>query len=135
MPPVMLRNGQTLEVQPVSPLLLVDVEAAYPLPAADSAEFMSALATRSRQVRATAFLAGLPEVQVPDGWQFPAALAWAGITPRPGPEGRRADYIEYELLRDPADLTAVQQIIFNPGLTEAEIGVAAQSFPGASPGR
>jgi hypothetical protein len=53
-------------------------------------------------------LACLPGVEPPagDGW-LEEQRAW-GIAPRPGPDGRKLDWIEYHLLETDADLQALR---------------------------
>jgi hypothetical protein len=69
----------------------------------------------------------LPEVAVPNEWTFPEALRRVGIEPRTGDDGRRLDYIEYELLRSAQDVKAVQDVMYGP-LGEQEVEAAVATF-------
>ena len=73
--------------------------------APDDPDYLAELATadRSRQLAwaEAMLLFGLPEVVVPDDWKPPAdeiKYVDPGWSPRKGVQGRRLDYIEWELL-------------------------------------
>ncbi len=119
---VTLSNGQTIEVYPVPPFALTNVEARYP------ATTPEGIALRERMIRETAWLLALPDVKVPADWQCPRALQHAGIEPRQGETGRMLDYIEYGLLLTADDIRAVQAAMYGGALTEEEIGAAEDSF-------
>lgn len=119
---VTLSNGQTVEVYPVPPFALTNVEARYP------GGTPEAVALRERMIRETAWLLALPDVSIPEGWQCPRALQHAGIEPRQGTTGRILDYIEYGLLLTADDIRAVQAAMYGGALTEDEIGAAEATF-------
>jgi len=62
---------------------------------------------RQRAWAEAMFLFGLPEVVVPDEWEGPPVTELAYLAPdwkqREGDQGRKLDYIEWELLRTPGD--------------------------------
>ena len=74
-------------------------------------------------------LFGLPEVQVPDGWQPPAEeleyLTGGQWSARQGDVGRKLDYIEWELLRVVADHQKVTAAINQLAMVSEE---AAESI-------
>ena len=49
----------------------------------------------------------------PKTWQFPQRIKDYGKLPRSGERGRRVDYIKYELLGTPDDVTSAQEIIYS----------------------
>ncbi|HOU13466.1 MAG TPA: hypothetical protein PKZ84_10135 [Anaerolineae bacterium] len=119
---VTLSNGRTVEVYPVPPFALTNVEARYP------GVTPEAVTLRERMIRETAWLLALPDVSIPEGWQCPRALQHAGIEPRQGETGRILDYIEYGLLLTADDIRAVQVAMYGGALTEDEIGAAEATF-------
>jgi len=126
---VTLCNGQILTVQPVPPFALAEIERRYtPASATAASEDPAARLAREQITREVAWLLALPDVTVPADWQFPRALRYAGIEPREGEEGRLLDYIEYGLLLTPADIQAVQAVMYGD-VTEDEIGAAEATFP------
>ena len=67
----------------------------------------------------------------PKTWQFPQRLKDYGKLPRSGERGRRVDYIKYELLGTPDDVTSAQEIIYSIApITTREVDAAAAMFPG-----
>jgi len=70
---------------------------------------------RQRAWAEAMFLFGLPEVVVPDEWAGPPAAELAYLAPdwkpREGDQGRKLDYIEWELLRTPGDHAKVVDAI------------------------
>lgn len=124
---VRFSNGEALHVYPVPPFVFTAIEAAHPLPDPPTP---GAMVDRECLLREAAWLMALPEVRVPEAWEFPRALTYAGLAPRVGDEGRLLDYIEYELLATAEDVRAVQLAMYGGALTEAEIGTAEAAFPG-----
>ena len=72
-------------------------------------------AARQTDWAEASLLFGLPDVEVPDGWQPPVEeleyLTDGQWQPRQGEAGRRLDYIEWDLLRVVADYQKVQAAI------------------------
>lgn len=127
---VTLSTGQSVAVQPVPPFALAEIERRYtPAYATAATEDPAARASREKLAREVAWLMALPDVAVPDDWQFPRALRYAGVEPREGDEGRLLDYIEYGLLVTPGDIQAVQAVMYGSALTEDDIGAAETTFP------
>lgn len=125
---ITLSNGRRVRVLPVPPFAVAAVESRFPLPEAEDHErFRQALEARAAAVRETGWLMALPEVTVPDGWQFPDALERVGIHAREGEVGQRLDYIEYDLLRSTDDVRAVLDIMHGP-IAEAEVAQAVATF-------
>lgn len=123
-----LSNGQRVRVLPVPPCALAAIESRFPLPETQDMErFRAAMEARSTALRETGWLMALPEVVVPSEWAFPEALRRVGIEPRTGDDGRRLDYIEYELLRSAEDVRAVQDVMYGP-LGEQEVEAAVATF-------
>jgi hypothetical protein len=128
---VTFSNGRTEEVQPVPPLAISVIGAQHPIPEnLDADETQAAMAARERLINEAAWLMALGHVEVPEDWQFPRGLTYAGIKPREGDEGRVLDYIEYGLLATTEDLEKVQVAMYGDALTEAEVDAAAAIFPG-----
>jgi hypothetical protein len=127
-----LQNGIALNVYPVPPFAMTAIEYAHPLPEDDGSPeghvaFQKALQARDKLGIETAWLMALPDVRVPEGWTFPAALRYAGVQPREGAEGLKLDYIEYELLRSSKDLQVVQAAMYE-SITESEVQAAESTF-------
>jgi len=85
----------------------------------DDPDYRAALA-KAEQARQTAWaeaslLFGLPEVEVPDGWEPPTEeldyLTGGQWKPRQGEKGHKLDYIEWELLAVVGDYQRVQAAI------------------------
>jgi hypothetical protein len=76
-------------------------------------------------------LFGLPEVQVPDGWQPPIEeleyLTDGQWEPRQGDTGRKLDYIEWDLLRVMADYQKVQAAINQLAMISEEAVAAIEA--------
>jgi hypothetical protein len=126
---VTLSTGQEIEVLPVPPFALAAVKAAHPPPTnLEPAELAEALATQERLTREVSWLIALPDVEVPEDWEFPRGLRYAGIHPREGEEGRRLDYIEYRLLITHEDLVQVREVMYGAVLSEEEIAAAEATF-------
>jgi hypothetical protein len=63
----------------------------------------------------------------PDDWKFPVELSRHGVQ---SSGGRRADFIAFELLADPADHAEFQRAIGDAApLTEAEVQASLDGFP------
>jgi len=85
----------------------------------DDPDYQEALreAERARQTAwaEASLLFGLPDVEVPDGWEPPAEeleyLTDGQWKPREGTKGRKLDYIEWELLAVVGDYQRVQGAI------------------------
>jgi len=126
---ILLSNGQMLIVTPVPPFALAEINRRYPVPANLSAtDAQAALAEREKLAREVAWLLALPVVDVPIDWTFPRGLVYAGIQPREGESGRLLDYIEYGLLVTPADIAAVQAVMYGADVTEPEVTAAEATF-------
>ncbi len=131
---IVLHNGLTVECLPV-PRQALDIvwrrmSAAEPAFNPETPEGQAAAVDFSHRVQGVAYLLAFPEVAVPAGWEFPAGLSYAGVKPRSGPEGLRADYIEFGLLAHPADWQRAQDVM-GWGVemeTEAGIDAAAATF-------
>lgn len=121
---VTLSNGMTVKVKTVPPFAMAAIEAA--LPPMD--EMAGRAATRARLSREAAWLLALPDVEVPEDWNFPPGLSYAGVDPREGEEGRKLDYIEFALLAQAQDIENVQQVMYGE-LTEDEVSAAEDMFP------
>jgi len=129
-PSVTLSTGQTVQVSPVPPFALAEIERRYtPAFTGDAVEERAAQASREKLVREVAWLMALPDVVAPDDWQFPRGLRYAGIAPREGDEGRILDYIEYGLLTTPGDIQAVQAVMYGADVTESDVHAAEAAFP------
>lgn len=120
---VLLSNNCSVEVLPVPPFALAVVASRFP---GDDA---ATIATREQTQRETAWLIALPGLTVPDDWQFPDGLRYAGVEPRAGGAGRLLDYIEYGLLQTNNDILSVQTVMYAETVTEDEIGAAEAVFP------
>jgi len=116
---VTLSSGQTLTVKPVPPFVLTDAH--HALSTLSDSE-------KDRALRGVALLCALPEIKVPDDWKFPRGLTYAGAVPRAGVDGRLLDYIEYGLLVTPADIAAVQAVMYGADVTEPEVTAAEATF-------
>jgi len=128
-----LSCGEKITVYPVPPFVFSNIEATHPLPqGVDSAELARAAVLRDQLIQDTAFLLALKDISVPADWKFPEVLQYANLHPREGEAGRKLDYIEYELLLTPEDVTQVTAAMYGGALTEAEIGAAEAVFPGHS---
>ena len=112
---IILTNGIQIEVQPVPPFALAEIQRRHP--------------DQPQLAREAAWLMALPTITVPEDWQFPRGLQYAGVEPRPGNEGRLLDYIEYGLLIMSNDIQSVQSIMYGGDLTEEEISAAEEMFP------
>jgi hypothetical protein len=79
-------------------------------------------------------LFGLPDVEVPDNWQPPLCeLAYIAPDwkPRDGQQGRKLDYIEWELLRNPLDHQKVIATINALAIVPEEaVDAIEDTFPG-----
>jgi hypothetical protein len=91
---------------------------------------------RAERARQTAWaeaslLFGLPEVEVPDGWQPPAAeleyLTGGEWKPRQGETGRKLDYIEWDLLAVVGDYQRVQAAINQLAMVSEEATDAVEA--------
>ena len=93
-------------------------------------------AERARQMAwaEAMFLFGLPDVEAPDDWQPPVAkLAYFAPEwkPREGAEGRKLDYIEWELLRTLGDHAKVTAAINALAMVPEEaVDAIEDTFPG-----
>ena len=80
------------------------------------------------------FLFGLPDVEAPDNWAPPVAeLAYIAPEwkPREGDQGRKLDWIEWELLRTPGDHTLVIDAINDLAMIPDEaVDAVEDTFPG-----
>jgi hypothetical protein len=127
---ITLSNGQEVEVQPVPPLALSVIGERNPVPEnLDAEQTQAAMSAQDRLVNEAAWLMALGHVEVPEDWQFPRGLTYAGIQPREGDAGRVLDYIEYGLLVTTDDLKKVQQAMYGDALTESEVDAAEAIFP------
>ena len=128
---IALSNGEKVDVHPVPPFAMANIEASNSIPAnLDGDALEAAIHSREMLMRDAAWLLALPDVVVPEGWEFPAPLRFAGVYPRENEMyGLKLDYIEYGLLLTPADVEAVQRVMFGAALTEDEIGAAEETFP------
>ena len=86
----------------------------------------NALAQRKEDV---AYLYAFEDWSVPRGWQFPESLRYGGVEPRDGDEGRKLDWIQYELLSSANDFAKAQRAMF--GVTAEEVEAASKSFRAA----
>jgi hypothetical protein len=126
---VTLSTGQEIEVLPVPPFALAAIDTAHPVPENLSPEeARTALATRERIASEAAWLLALPDIEVPESWEFPRGLRYAGLQPREGQEGRLLDYIEYALLATHEDAEQVQRVMYGAALMEEEIAAAEATF-------
>jgi hypothetical protein len=122
---VTFSNGRIENVYPVPPFALAIVAAMFP---ADGDP--ATIAAREQKQRETAWLIGFQGLAVPEDWQFPEGLRYAGIEPRAGEQGRLLDYIEYGLLLRDADIAKTQAVMYGETVTEEEITAAEAVFPG-----
>lgn len=129
---ITLSTGMVIDVRPVPPFALAEIERHYTFPVLEGTELAQAQAARERMTREAAWLMALPDVTVPDDWQFPRGLRYAGIQPREGDDGLLLDYIEFGVLIAPSDIQAVQAVMYSSDLTEEEIGAAEATFPAIS---
>lgn len=120
---VLLSGDRSVDVYVVPPFALTAVAARFP---GDDA---ATIATREQTQRETAWLIAMPGLTVPDDWQFPDGLRYAGVEPRKGDRGRLLDYIEYGLLQTNNDILSVQAVMYAETVTEDEIGAAEAVFP------
>lgn len=120
---VLLSGDRSVDVYVVPPFALTAVAARFP---GDDA---ATVATREQMQRETAWLIAMPGLTVPDDWQFPDGLRYAGVEPRAGGAGRLLDYIEYGLLQTNNDILSVQTVMYAETVTEDEIGAAEAVFP------
>lgn len=116
MPQVKLQSGRIIDVHPVPPFAMAELERRH-----GKDEDYAGI------VREVAWLIALDGLQVPDDWQFPRGLLYAGIAPRDEAEGRFLDYVEYGLLTTPADIDAVQAVMYGE-LGQAEVDAAEATF-------
>lgn len=136
-----LSNGQTITVYPVPPFALMAVEARYPDPPPPDVEAdtdsqawrdwyarQQAIVEERDQARSdAALLIAFRDVEVPEGWRFPAYLTRAGLSERPGEDGRLLDYVRYVLLESGADIRAIKAVMYGR-LTEQEVEASADTF-------
>jgi hypothetical protein len=72
----------------------------------------------------TNFLAAFQDTIVPDDWEYPK---WARKPPGQGEDGRKIDYIRYELLKLPGDIYKAQSAMLGE-LAPAEVAAAEKKF-------
>jgi hypothetical protein len=131
-----LSNGIVVEVQSVPPFALAEIERRFSsIEGLEGAELKQAQDARARLAREAAWLMALPDVTVPENWEFPRGLRYAGIQAREGEAGELLDYIEYGLLCTPQDIQDVQRVMYGADLTEEDISTAEATFQpdGGSP--
>ena len=82
-------------------------------------------------------LFGLPNIRVPEDWEPPTddiQYFDPDWQPRPGEKGRKIDYIEWELLKNPKDMglffTTIYELAGLEGELEEAAGAVEDSFPG-----
>lgn len=130
---VKLTNGVVITVEPVPPFALNAVERRFTaLVSGDSPESYAARDSMEQMIKEAAWLMAIKDVEVPDSWNFPRGLLYAGVQPREGDDGRLLDYIEYGLLLTPADVQAVQAVMYDSNLTGDELSEAEETFPANS---
>lgn len=82
-------------------------------------------------------LFGLPHIEVPKGWKPQTddiQYFDPDWQPRPGEKGRKIDYIEWELLKNPADMTLFIITINELTGVEEELEAAADAVEDSFPG-
>jgi hypothetical protein len=124
---VTFSNGKTETVYAVPGMMLLDIAALprHQVEAGDTAEIVLEKEKKAARAREdAAYLAAFADTVVPEGWQFPAFARRQGVEPREGEDGRKVDYIRYELLKTAGDIAQAEQAM--GGLTQEEVeGVMA----------
>ena len=122
--------GKTENVYVVPVLALADLDdlPEYKVADDDTAEDVKGKLEAVAQAKAdTGYLAGFADTVVPDDWQFPGWALSQGLKPREGADGRKLDYIRYELLRQADDVRKAQRAMLGQ-LTPEEVGSAVKKF-------
>ena len=115
-------NGKTETVYAVPGMMLIDIAdlPQYQVEEGDTAEIVLNKEKEAARAREdTAYLAAFADTVVPDDWQFPEFARQKGIVPREGEDGRKVDYIRYELLKTAGDISQAEQAM--SGLTQDEV--------------
>jgi hypothetical protein len=119
---VTFSNGKTETVYAVPGLMITDIAALpqYQVEADDTPEIVLEKERRAARAREdAAYLAAFADTVVPEGWEFPAFASRQGVLPREGEDGRKVDYIRYELLKTAGDIRQAEQAM--TGLTQEEV--------------
>ena len=115
-------NGKTETVYAVPGMMLVDIGALpqYQVEEGDTAEIVLNKENEAARAREdAAYLAAFADTVVPEDWQFPEFAKRQGVQPREGEDGRKVDYIRYELLKTAGDISQAEQAM--SGLTQDEV--------------